>query len=105
VTVDETQMFFFSAATYNGHRIHYDQASARGEEGYPDLVVHGPFTAAKLFDLASRTAAKLLTSFSFRALAPLFVGQPVRLRAGDDPSSVIAVRCDGQIAMSAGYEA
>ncbi|MDT5391147.1 MAG: hypothetical protein QOE04_4788, partial [Mycobacterium sp.] len=23
VTVDETQMFFFSAATYNGHRIHY----------------------------------------------------------------------------------
>ena len=25
VTVDETQMFFFSAATYNGHRIHYDK--------------------------------------------------------------------------------
>ena len=24
VTVDETQLFFFSAATYNGHRIHYD---------------------------------------------------------------------------------
>ena len=26
VTVDATQMFFFSAATYNGHRIHYDKA-------------------------------------------------------------------------------
>ena len=29
VTVDETQMFFFSAATYNGHRIHYDKQWAR----------------------------------------------------------------------------
>ena len=25
VTVDKTQLFFFSAATYNGHRIHYDK--------------------------------------------------------------------------------
>ena len=24
--VDQTQMFFYSAATYNGHRIHYDKA-------------------------------------------------------------------------------
>jgi 3-methylfumaryl-CoA hydratase len=98
-TVD---LFRYSAATYNGHRIHYDQAYAKGEEGYPDLVVHGPFTAAKLFDLASRTAAPLKT-FSFRAQAPLFVNQPVRLRAGVEPNTVIAVRCDGQIAMSASY--
>ena len=28
VTVDQTQMFFFSAATYNGHRIHYDKGWA-----------------------------------------------------------------------------
>ena len=96
-------LFRYSAATYNGHRIHYDQAYARGEEGYPDLVVHGPFTAAKLCDLATRTAGRPLATFSFRAQAPLFVNQPVRLRAGDEPSTVIAVRCDGQIAMSASY--
>ena len=41
-------LFRFSAATYNSHRIHYDQAYARDVEGYPDLVVHGPFTAARL---------------------------------------------------------
>jgi len=98
-------LFRYSAATFNGHRIHYDQAYVREEEGYPDLVVHGPFTAARLFDLASRTAGRPLKAFSFRALAPLFVGQPVRLRAGDEPASVIAVRCDGQIAMSAAFEA
>jgi len=99
-TVD---LFRYSAATYNGHRIHYDQAYARGEEGYPDLVVHGPFTAAKLCDLAQRTAGRPLKTFSFRALAPLFVNQPVRLRAGDEPGTVVAVRCDGQTAMSATF--
>ena len=96
-------LFRFSAATYNGHRIHYDQTYARNEEGYPDLVVHGPFTAAKLFDLAARTAGAPLRSFSFRAMAPLFVNQSVRLRAGDEPGAVVAVRGDGQVAMSARY--
>ena len=100
-TVD---LFRYSAATYNGHRIHYDQAYAKGEEGYPDLVVHGPFTAAKLFDLAARTAARPLTTFSFRAQAPLFVNQPVRLRPAEEPNSVVAVRCDGAVAMSATYD-
>ena len=48
VTVDETQMFFFSAATYNGHRIHYDKDWARGTEGYDDVLVQGPLQAALL---------------------------------------------------------
>jgi len=48
VTVDETQMFFFSAATYNGHRIHYDKDWARGTEGYEDVLVQGPLQAALL---------------------------------------------------------
>jgi hydroxyacyl-ACP dehydratase HTD2-like protein with hotdog domain len=48
VTVDETQMFFFSAATYNGHRIHYDKEWARTVEGYDDVVVQGPLQAALL---------------------------------------------------------
>ena len=48
VTVDETQMFFFSAATYNGHRIHYDKEWARDIEGYDDVLVQGPLQAALL---------------------------------------------------------
>ena len=98
-------LFRYSAATYNGHRIHYDQSYVREEEGYPDLVVHGPFTAAKLCELAARLAGAPLKAFSFRALAPLFVNQAVRLRHGDEPNSVIAVRCDGQTAVTATFEA
>ena len=48
VTVDETQMFFFSAATYNGHRIHYDKEWARDREGYDNVLVQGPLQAALL---------------------------------------------------------
>lgn len=48
VTVDETQLFFFSAATYNGHRIHYDKRWAREVEGYDDVLVQGPLQAALL---------------------------------------------------------
>lgn len=47
VTVDKTQLFFFSAATYNGHRIHYDKQWAESE-GYDDVLVHGPLQAALL---------------------------------------------------------
>jgi hydroxyacyl-ACP dehydratase HTD2-like protein with hotdog domain len=48
VTVDERQMFFFSAATYNGHRIHYDKDWARTVEGYDNVLVQGPLQAALL---------------------------------------------------------
>ena len=48
VSVDETQMFFFSAATYNGHRIHYDKRWAREVEGYDDVLVQGPLQSALL---------------------------------------------------------
>lgn len=91
-------LFRFSAVTFNSHRIHYDFPYVTGEEGYPDLVVHGPFTAARLFGFAARREGRL-AAFSFRAAAPLFVSQPVRLEAGESPGSYRAVRCDGVVAM------
>jgi hydroxyacyl-ACP dehydratase HTD2-like protein with hotdog domain len=48
VTVDERQLFFFSAATYNGHRIHYDKDWARNVEDYDNVIVQGPLQAALL---------------------------------------------------------
>ncbi len=42
---NEAQLFFFSAATNNGHRIHYDLPFAK-EEGHETILVHGPLQAA-----------------------------------------------------------
>jgi hydroxyacyl-ACP dehydratase HTD2-like protein with hotdog domain len=41
------QLFLFSAATNNPHRIHYDREYA-AVEGHPDVLVHGPLQGAWL---------------------------------------------------------
>ena len=94
---DVVNLFRFSAATFNSHRIHYDLPYASAVEGYPALVVHGPFTAARLAGFAERQGT--LASFAFRAQAPLFLGPPIHLQRGD--GEVRAVRCDGATAMTA----
>lgn len=82
VVPDTTLLFRYSALTSNGHRIHYDQAYARNEEHYPDLVVHGPLTATLLQNFAGeiRPDARL-AGFEFRGVHPLFVSAPFRLEA------------------------
>lgn len=97
-TPGPVQLFLFSAATANAHRIHYDLAYARGEEAYPGLVVQGPMVAAQLLGLWERRCGPA-RRFAFRALAPVFAGQAVCLRAGDD--GLAALRCDGTVAVSA----
>lgn len=39
---DIVQSFFFNAALWNAHRIHYEREYATQAEGYPGLVVPGP---------------------------------------------------------------
>lgn len=41
------QLFLYSAASFNPHRIHYDRAYAEFE-GHPDILVHGPLQGSWL---------------------------------------------------------
>ena len=77
VIVDETQMFFFSAATYNGHRIHYDKAWACDTEGYDDVLVQGPLQAALLSRALTDWVggAGRLVTFSVQNRAIAYPGQ------------------------------
>lgn len=95
-------LFRFSAVTFNSHRIHYDLPYATGEEGYPGLVVHGPFTASRLFG-HSRRGGREPRTFAFRAVAPMFCGAPIRLRETAS-GQLVAIRCDGADAMTASVE-
>ncbi|WP_068073004.1 FAS1-like dehydratase domain-containing protein [Novosphingobium lentum] len=101
-TPSTVQLFRFSAVTFNGHRIHYDRPYATAIEGYPALIVHGPFVAAKLAEMAAGSG--VLAHFAFRAQAPCFVDQPIRLGPAGD-GAFHAIRCDGAIATvaQAGY--
>jgi 3-methylfumaryl-CoA hydratase len=83
VEVDTTLLFRYSAATGNGHRIHYDQAYAANQEGYASLLVHGPLQATLLAGFALRQrAGSTLKEFSFRARRPALMHRcPVTLEA------------------------
>lgn len=71
LTVDEALLFRFSALTYNAHRIHYDHHWVR-QEGYDDLVVHGPLQALMMGELVRRSGAVLVgRTFSYRLVSPM----------------------------------
>lgn len=104
-TADTTLLFRYSALTFNGHRIHYDLPYARDVEGYKDLVVHGPLTATLLQQFAIKHGkGRRLKEFSFRGVAPLFVGETFKLEGregGENTLKLWARGSEGGLAMSA----
>ncbi|MET4047808.1 hydroxyacyl-ACP dehydratase HTD2-like protein with hotdog domain [Rhodococcus sp. UYP5] len=76
-SVDEIQMFLFSAATYNAHRIHYDKTWAVDVEGYQAPLVQGPLQAALLARAVTDWigGAGTLVTYSAQNRAVAFPGQ------------------------------
>jgi 3-methylfumaryl-CoA hydratase len=88
IVPDPVLLFRYSAATFNAHRIHYDRTYATTQEAYPALVVHGPLTATLLVDLVTCHApGEDITSFSFKALNPIFDNGPFQLCGRCEPDS------------------
>ena len=88
LTADEALLFRFSALTYNAHRIHYDHNWVR-EEGYSDLVVHGPLQALMMGELIRRRGAGLVgKQFAYRLVSPMIGPQTFTVLPGDDGVNV-----------------
>jgi len=86
---DPVALFRFSALTANAHRIHYDRPYATDVEGHGGLVVHGPLLALLMLELARRHAPEhRVTSYAWRAHAPLFDTDEVVVTGGPDGSFV-----------------
>jgi 3-methylfumaryl-CoA hydratase len=104
LTADSVQLFRFSALTFNSHRIHYDREYATTVEGYPGLVLHGPYLATLLMDHFLRNRpGRPVTGFRFRARSPLFDGAPFALHLADTAEGAELWALDdlGRIAVSA----
>jgi 3-methylfumaryl-CoA hydratase len=106
INADVVSLFRFSALTFNPHRIHYDRGYAMETEGYPGLVVHGPYSQQCLMDFArDHTPGKTMRTFNMRARAPLFDTAPFTLvgrPTGDGGScEVWALTPEKTIAMQA----
>lgn len=101
---DEVALFRYSAATFNGHRIHYDLPYAREVEGYPGLVVQGPFTATMLFSVLAEQVGGFVASFSYRGMKPLFAGDALTIglkKLGEGRYTIWAADSAGEIGMQA----
>ncbi len=104
VMADEALLFRYSALTFNGHRIHYDQPFCVNDEGYGGLIVHGPLLATYLMDLGRRRGEGDLKTFDYRARRPVFVdGSPffVRGKGGGAAASLWVSDSSGYLAMTA----
>lgn len=82
---DSVLLFRYSAITFNGHRIHYDQPYVTDEEGYPALIFHGPLQASYLLRMAiDGVNREAPLNFAFRSVSPLFGGEAITLNAKTD---------------------
>ncbi len=104
VDASATLLFRYSALTFNGHRIHYDEPYCREVEGHRGLVVHGPLQATLLYHLAGRSAGQVPDRFRFRSLSTLYAGEPMALHAEPRKAGEMRLwtaRAGGPVAMEA----
>lgn len=100
IAADAVDLFAFSAATSNPHRIHFDRTWAQDVEGLDDLVLHGPLHAARLAVLIQDWAGELahLVRFAASQRGTAYVGQTVTysgsVRGIDDHPAHIDVFVD-----------
>lgn len=80
VIPDPVLLFRYSAITFNGHRIHYDYPYVTEQEGYPNLVVHGPLIATlSLQAFMEKMPDTKIKRFNFRGLRPLIAPEPFEI--------------------------
>lgn len=102
VAPTSTMLFRYSAMTFNGHRIHYDDPYARHVEFYEGLVVHGPLQATLMLNLAATVLDRVPTTFSYRGVSPLILGEPFLVDAvkTGDAVTLQTISSSGVVAMT-----
>lgn len=103
IVPDSVLLFRYSALTFNGHRIHYDRSFVTTVEGYPGLIVHGPFIVTLLMDLLRRNTDTPVANLRYRAVRPLFDTAPFTSHGRPKPggAALWAADPEGALAMQA----
>ncbi|CAH0047035.1 unnamed protein product [Clonostachys solani] len=80
-----TGLFRFSALTFNGHKIHYNEDWTRLVESHPGLVVHGPLNLICSLDYWRDVHGngRSPSEITYRALSPLYAGQTYQIQTGE----------------------
>lgn len=108
VEPDPTQLFRFSALTFNAARIHYDRRFVMEVEKYPGLIVNARLVGMMLIEQSqARFAGRPMTGFDFRFGRPLFDTGPFTIAGtpGDDGDSATLWAADEEGNLSLNAEA
>lgn len=106
IAVDEVDVFRFSAATFNSHRIHYDTAYAVQVEGWSALLVQAKLLALHVLQACTRAHGDGVRGFSFRSLAPLACPAQAHLemsRVGDTVEAAVLTASGRHLAATVRY--
>ena len=74
-------LFRYSAITFNSHRIHYDVDYTKKEEGYKNLLVHGPLLASFSLEYLNHISKNIqINYFSFKIIKPVYVNEEITFK-------------------------
>lgn len=70
-------LFFYNAAIWNGHRIHYDEAYATQVEGHAGVVVQGPLQGDWMSQCVTSWLGEdgMLTEFEYKNRGSALLGE------------------------------
>ncbi|GKT50670.1 mesaconyl-C(4)-CoA hydratase [Colletotrichum spaethianum] len=98
-------LFRFSALTFNGHMIHYNEPWTKDIERHPDVVVHGPLNLINMLDYWRDLYGhdgREVRQVGYRAMSPLYAGDEYTIRTaaiGSDKNFEILVEKGGAVCM------
>lgn len=99
-------LFRFSALTFNGHKIHYNEGWTTAVEGHPGVVVHGPLNLINILDYYRDVHGADPKEVVYRAMSPLYAGDKYQIHTAgveetDAKKYQILAERDGTICMKA----
>ena len=101
---DPVMLFRYSAVTFNGHRIHYDEPYVTRAEGYPERIVNGGLSALLVFELAREHLRAPIAAVVLRNVAPMFVNRKLTVHgrpAGDGSAAFWVTDHEGALTLTA----
>ena len=102
---DNVQLFFYNAALWNAHRIHYDLPYATDVEGYPGLVIAGPLMGDWLGQCVEAWLGEggALVNLEYSNRGAAYIGET--LTAGGTVEAVDAAKGEATLALHIRNEA
>ncbi|TDZ15270.1 Mesaconyl-C(4)-CoA hydratase [Colletotrichum orbiculare MAFF 240422] len=97
-------LFRFSALTFNGHMIHYNEPWTKDIERHPEVVVHGPLNLVNMLDYWRDVYGqddRHVRQVEYRAMSPLYAGDEytIRTSAREDKEYEVLVERGSTVCM------